>query len=152
MTVQLNKNLALRIGLALAMALAIWSPAQAQSGEPAKAKKMTMGHAKMEHSKMEHSKMMMEHCQGMMADMKAQDTELTLQVARMNSATREAKVDLMAEIITQMTAERTAMNAKMAGMHMEMMKHMQMGMGSKPHHPKMKGMEKKSEELHKVDK
>ena len=37
------------------------------------------------------------------------------------------------------------MNEKMSHMHMEMMKHMQMGMGSMPHHAKLKGMEKDSE-------
>jgi hypothetical protein len=152
MTIQLNKNLGTRIGLALAMALASWSPAQAQSGEAAKAKKTMMEGSKMDHSQMEHSKVMMERCQGMMADMKAQDTELTLLVGRMNSATGEARVDLMAEIITQMTEQRAAMNAKMASMQMEMMKHMQMGMGSKPHHPSMKGMGQKTEEPPKANK
>jgi hypothetical protein len=33
-----------------------------------------------------------------------------------------------------------------------MMKHMQMGMGSKPHHPKMKGMDTKSEDMPKDQK
>lgn len=147
MTLPQNHPFSIRTGLALALALAIWSPAGAQPTEPAKAKAVAdhskMDHAKMDHAKMDHAKMMMAHCKGMMADMKTQDAELTLQVARMNSATREAKLDLMAEIITQMTAQRAAMDAKMADMHLEMMKHMQMGMGSKGHHPKMKDMDKK---------
>lgn len=147
MTFQPKKNLAIRSALALAMAVTVWSPSFAQVSEPAKAKKMTMDHAKMAHPKMEHSKMMMDRCQGMMAEMKTQDAQLTLQVARMNSATKEAKLDLMAEIITQMSDQRTAMNAKMAGMHMEMMKHMQMGMGSMSHHSKMKGMDKNSGDM-----
>jgi hypothetical protein len=152
MEIQISKNLAIRSALALAMAFTAGSSAFAQSSEPAKAKKMTMDHAKMGHPKMDHAKKMMDRCQGMMAEMKAQDAQLALQVARMNSATKEAKLDLMAEIITQMSEQRTAMNARMADMHMEMMKHMQMGMGSMSHHSKMKGMDKKTEEMQKGQK
>jgi hypothetical protein len=137
MTTQMNRNLAIHTGLTLALALAVWSPALAQSAEPAKAKKMTM-----EGKPMEHSKLMMEHCKSMMADMKTQDAELAALVATMNSATKESKVDLMAEIITKMTEQRTAMNAKMGQMHMDMMKHMHAGEGSMPHHPVKKDMEK----------
>ena len=144
MNIQLIKNLATRSGLALAMTLAVWTPAQSQSSEPAKAKKMAM-----EGKTMDHSKMMQEHCKAMMAEMKTQDAELTAQVARMNSASKESKLDLMAEIITKMTEQRTAMNAHMGKMHMEMMKHMEMCMGPMSHHPMMKGMDKKSEEMHK---
>lgn len=112
MTIQLNKNFTIRTGLALALALAIWSPSQAQSSEPAKAKNTKMDHSRMDHSQMEHSKMMMDHCQKMVADMKAQDAELAQLVARMNSAT-EAKVDRMAEIITHMAKQRADMNKTM---------------------------------------
>jgi len=142
MKIQLIKNLALRSGLALAMTLALGAPGMAQSTD----------HSKMEHSKMDHSKMKSDHMKEMMAEMKAQDAELTAQIARMNSATREAKLDLMAEILTKMVDQRTAMNARMEQMHGEMMKHMEMGMGSKPHHPKMKGMDTKSEEMPKDQK
>lgn len=155
MDIQPNKNLAVRTGLALAMALAVWSPASSQSPEPAKAKKMpmegkTMKGKAMEGKTMEHSKMMMDRCQAMMTEMKAQDAELATQIAAMNSATPEAKVDLMAAIITKMAQQRTAMNARMAEMHMEMMQHMQMGKGSMSHPPMshppmMKGMDKKPE-------
>ena len=140
MKIQLIKHLATRSGLALAMTLAIWTPALSQSSEPAKAKKMTM-----EGKSMEHSKMMEEHCKAMLAEMKTQDAELAAQVARMNSASKESKLDLMAEIITKMTEQRTAMNAHMGKMHMEMMKHMDMCMGSMSHHPMMKDKDKKSE-------
>jgi hypothetical protein len=142
MKIQFNKNQAIRSGLALAMALALWAPGMAQSTD----------HSKMDHSQMDHSKMKSDHMKEMMAEMKAQDAELTLLVARMNSAEREAKVELMAEILTKMVDQRTAMNARMEQMHGEMMKHMQMGMGSKPHHPKMKDMDKKSEEMQKEQK
>ena len=140
MKFQLVKNPAIRTVFAIGMTLALGFPALAQPAEPAKPGKMAMGHAKMN-----HSKMLMDRCQGMMDDMKAQDSELTARIAEMNAASRESKVDLMAAIITQMAQQRAAMNARVASMHMEMMKHMQMGMGSAPHHAKMKGLEKDSE-------
>ena len=142
MKIQLIKHLAIRSGLALAMALALGTPGMAQPTD----------HSKMDHSKMDHAKMNSDHMKEMMAEMKAQDAELTAQIARMNSATREAKLDMMAEILTKMVDQRTAMNARMEQMHGEMMKHMQMGMGSKPHHPKMKGMDMKSEDMPKEQK
>jgi hypothetical protein len=147
MKIQLNKYLALHASLVLAMALALGAPGMAQSMDHSK-----MDHAKMDHSRMDQSKMKSDHMKEMMAEMKAQDAELTAQVARMNSASKESKVDLMAEIITKMVEQRTAMNARMEQMHGEMMKHMQMGMGSKPHHSKMKGMDKKAEEMPKEQK
>jgi hypothetical protein len=64
----------------LALAVAIWSPVQALSAELAKGKKM------MEGKMMERCRERMEQKQKMMADMKAQDAELTEQVAEMNSA------------------------------------------------------------------
>ncbi|HEX7554910.1 MAG TPA: hypothetical protein VF378_15245 [Geothrix sp.] len=142
MKILLIKNLAIRSGLALAMALALGAPGMAQSTD----------HAKVDRSKMDHAKMKSDHMKEMMAEMKAQDAELTAQIARMNSATREAKLDMMAEILTKMVDQRTAMNARMEQMHGEMMKHMEMGMGSKPHHPKMKGMDMKSEDMPKEQK
>ncbi len=145
MNIRPTGTLAIRTGLALAMTLAVWSPALAQSAEPAK--KMTLAG-----KKMDHAQMMVDRCQGMMAEMKIQDAELTAQVARMNSASKESKVDLMAEIITKMVQQRTAMDARMTQMQMEMMKQMQMGMRSKLHHPMMKGMDKKSEEMAKPQK
>lgn len=130
MKIQLTKNLAVRSGLVLAMALALGAPGMAQSTD---------------HTKMDHSKMKSDHMKEMMAEMKALDADLTAQVARMNSASKEAKMDLMAEIITKMVEQRAAMNARMEKMHGEMMKHMEMRMDSKPHHSKMKGMDKKAE-------
>ena len=143
MTIKLNKNLAIPTGLALAMGLAAWSPALAQSTEPAKAKKMTEA---MEHSKTEHSRKMMDRCHDMMATMKAQDAELAALVASMNSAPKDSRVDLMADIITKLADQRAAMHARMAEMHMEMMKHMQLGEGATPHHSMKKEMDKKAEE------
>ncbi len=104
----------------------------------------TMKGKTMEGKPMEQSKMM-DRCQAMMTEMKAQDAELATQIAAMNSATPEAKVDLMAAIITKMAQQRTAMNTRMAEMHMDMMQHMPMGKGSMSHPPMMKGMDKKPE-------
>jgi hypothetical protein len=147
MNILLNRNLVFRSGLALALALAFDAPGMAQSTDHSK-----MDHSKMEPAQMDHSKMKSDHMKEMMGEMKAQDAELTAQVARMNSATGETKVQLMAEILTKMVDQRTAMNARMEQMHGEMMKHMQMGMGSKPHHPKMKGVDEKPEEMPKQQK
>jgi hypothetical protein len=135
---QTNTNLIICLSLALALALAIWSPIQAQSAEPAKGKTM------MEGKMMERCQAMMEQKQKMMAEMKAQDTELTAEVAKMNNAPDDKKVGLMAAILSQMVEQRTAMNARMAKMQEEMMKHMgqhmQMGKESLSQCPMMKGM------------
>jgi hypothetical protein len=147
MNIQFKKKPAVRAGLVLAMALTLGAPGMAQSMDPSKT-----DHAKMDHAKMDHSKMKSDHMRDMMAEMKAQDAALTALVARMNGAPKEAKSDLMAEIVTKMVEQRTAMNARMEVMHGEMIKHMEMGMGSKSHHPKMKGMDEKAEAMPKVPK
>jgi hypothetical protein len=138
MKYQTNTNLVIRSSLALALALAIWSPGQSQSAEPAEGKMMMKG------KMMTHCQEMKEQKQKMMEDMKAQDTELTEQVARMNSAPENKKVDLIAAIVTRMAEQRIAMNARMAKMQDEMMKHMmehmQMGKESLSQCPVMKGM------------
>jgi hypothetical protein len=80
----------------------------------------------------------------MMAEMKAQDAELTAQVAEMNSASADKKVDLIAAILTDLVEGRTAMHARMVNMQEEMMphmmQHMQMGQESMANCPMMKGM------------
>ena len=135
---QTHTNFIIRSSLALALALAIWVPVQARSAEPAEGKMMT--EAKM----MERCQAMKEQKEKMMADMKAQDAELTVQVAKMNSAPENKKLDLMAAVVTQMVEQRTAMNVRKAKMDEEMMKHMmqhmQMGKESMSQCPMMKGM------------
>ena len=80
----------------------------------------------------------------MMADMKAQDAELTEQVAKMNSAPEDKKMGLMAAVLTHMVEQRIAMDARKAKMEEEMMQHMmqhmQMGKESMSQCPMMKGM------------
>ena len=80
----------------------------------------------------------------MMAEMKAQDAELTARVARMNNAPENEKPALMAAIVTTMLEQRIARDAHKAKMEEEMMKHMmqhmQMGKESMAQCPMMKGM------------
>lgn len=94
---------------------------------------------------------MLERCQEMaemrekmMAEMKAQDAELTAQVAEMNDAPADNKIDLIAAAVTHMVEQRTAMHARMEKMQGEMMQHMaqhmQMGKESMANCPMMKGM------------
>ena len=133
-----NRNIVICSGLALALALTIWSPALSQSAEPMEGKMMMDG------KMMERCQAMMAEKQKLMADVKAQDAELTEQVAKMNSAPQDKKMSLMAAIITRMVEQRTAMNARMAKMQEKMMKHMmehmQMGKESMSQCPMMKGM------------
>ena len=135
---QMGTSLIIRSSLALALALAIWSPLQAQSAEPAEGKMMT--EAKM----MEQCQEMKEHKQKMKEDMKAQDTELTNQITKMNHAPKDKKINLMAAVITRMVEQRIAMDARKAKMEDEMMQHMmqhmQMGKDSMAQCPMMKGM------------
>ena len=135
---QTNMNLVIRSSLAVALALAVWSPIQAQSGEPARVKNTAA--AKM----MERCQEMKEQQQKMKEDMKAQDAQLTEHLAEMNRAPEDKKMDLMAAVITQMVEQRIAMDARKAKMEDEMMQHMmqhmQMGKESMSQCPMMKGM------------
>jgi len=89
----------------------------------------------------------------MIADMKAQDAELTAQVAKMNKAPKNEKVMLMAAVLTSMVEYRTAMHARMEKMQGEMMQHMmqhmQMGKESMMKCPMMTDMEVKPMDSHK---
>ena len=125
-------NASLVILSSLTLAMAIWSPVQAQPVEP------TQGKIMMEGKMMERCQEMKEQKQKMMADMKAQDAELTEQVARMNSAPEDKKLGLIASAVTRMVEQRTAMNARMAKMQEKMMEHMQMGKESMLQCPMMK--------------
>ena len=133
-------NTSLLIGslLTLALVLAIWSPVPSRSAEPAGGKMMMDG------KMMERCRELKAQKQKMMEDMKAQDAELTEQVAKMNSAPADKKMNLMAAVITHMVEQRIAMDARMAKMQDEMMQHMmqhmQMGKESMSQCPMMKGM------------
>jgi hypothetical protein len=90
---------------------------------------------------------MTEQRQKMMAEMKAQDAELTAKVAEMNSAPEGTKLDLIADVVTIMVEQRTAMHARMEKMQgkmmQHMMQHMQMGKESMSQCPMMKDMHMK---------
>lgn len=152
---QTNTNLLVRTSLALALAVASWLPiAVTAADEPMKP--MKGGEHQMMLNEVNtkqpvDAKMMMQRCQAMkehkekmMTDMRAQDAELTEQVAKMNRAPLDKKTDLMAAVLTQMVEQRMAMNAGMAkmqdGMMQHTMQHMQMGKESMAQCPMMKGM------------
>ena len=138
--------------LTLALALVIWSPIPLQSAEHAEGKEMM----KMESRMIEKCKEMKKEKQEMQAKMKAQDAELTAAVATMNRAAQDKKVDLLADVVTRLVEQRTAMNVQQAKMQEKMMKHMMehMEMGKEsmakcPMMKKMKGMEGKLKGDHK---
>ena len=145
-----NTNLIIRSFLAVALALAIWSPVQVRSAGPTDGK-MIIGGTMMMGGQMMTETNMTQRCQAMkeqkekmMADMEAQDAELTAQVAKMNSAPEDQKVGLMSAIVTHMVEQRIAMDARKAkmddAMMQHMMQHMQAGKESMSQCPMMKGM------------
>jgi hypothetical protein len=156
----LNTNYLLGAGVAMAMAMTICLPVTITAAdEPMKPMKggehqemMLKGEdAKGTPGKMMMDGKMMQGCQAMMdqkqkmaEDMKAQDAQLTKELADMNSASDDKKTALMATVITHMVEQRIAMNAQMATMHdkmmQHMMQHMQMGKESMMQCPMMKGM------------
>ena len=91
---QMKTNLAIRSSLALGFALTVWAPVYAQSPQPAAGKAMT------EANMMEHCQEMKDQKQKMKEDMKAQDAQLTEQLADMNRAPKDKKVGLMASALT----------------------------------------------------
>ena len=135
---QLNANLAVRLSLALAVALALLSPLQVRSAEPAKEKVM------MEAKMMERCQEMKAQKQKMMAEMKAQDDHLTDQIAQMNRAPTDKKMELMASVLTHLVEQRVSMRVQKSKMEEQMMQHMmqhmQMGAESMSKCPMMKAM------------
>ena len=133
-----NTNLLITSSLALALALSIWTPVQSQSAEPAEGQQMLKG------KMTQRCQAMQEKKQKMQAEMKAQDDELTEQLARMNRAPDDEKVGLLAAVVTQMVEQRKVMNTRKAKMQEEMMQHMmqdmQKGPDSMAQCPMMKGM------------
>ena len=143
MKTKTNRNPVILSSLALTLALAIWSPVYAQSPKPAEGNGMAKA-------------TMMERCQDMMAhkttleeDIKAQDGELTRQLAEMNRAPQNRKMGLMAAVLTRMVEQRITMDARKAAMEEEMMQHMmqhmQMGQESMASCPMMQGMKGKDD-------
>jgi hypothetical protein len=140
---QTHTNLIIRSSVALALTLAIWTPGQARSAEPTAG--MMMGGKMMSETNMTPRHQAMQERRGkMMADMQAQDAQLTGQITEMNSAPENKKLDLMAAIVTRMLAQRTAMNTRMQNMQGEMMGNMmptmQMDTNSMSQDSTMQGM------------
>ena len=135
---QTNTNLAIRSSFALGLALAVWSPLHAQVTQP------TEGRAMTEATMMERCQEMKDQKQKLKEDMKAQDAQLTEQLAEMNRAPKDKKVGLMATALTGMVQQRITMDARKAKMEDEMMQHMmqhmQMGKESMSQCPMMKSM------------
>ena len=111
--------------LVLALALVIWSPALSQPVETTEGKTM------MGPQPMGCCQDMKAQKEEMWKDIKAQDVALTELVAKMNSAAKDKKVDLMAAVITCMVELRIANDTRNERMQedvmMHMMMHMQMG-------------------------
>ena len=139
MKTKANRTCVLQTISAIAFLLVIVSPLQAMCVEATDGKEMTM------------PKMMMEQCQEMKVqkqkmadDVKAQAAELTDQIAKMNSAPADQKINLLAAVVTHMAEQRVAMDIRKAKMEEEMMKHMmqhmQMGKESMSQCPMMTGM------------
>ena len=141
---QNNSNLVIRSSLALALAVAIWFPIQVRSAGPADGKMMMGGKMMSETNVMPRSQAMPEQKDKMMADMKEQDAQLAGQIAEMNRAPADKKLDLMAAIVTRMAAQRADMNARMETMHEAMVKNTQMEQGSMSSNPMMQGMDTNS--------
>jgi len=138
MNIKIPTLLLSRSCFVLGVALSLWSPLHAQSTEP-----MDM--------KMKADGKMMACCQDMMAqkakmmaDIKAQDAELTEHIAKMNRATGDEKTSIMAAVITHLVELRISIDERKAKMEeammAHMMKHMKMGAKSMDDCPLMKGM------------
>lgn len=83
---------------------------------------------------------MREQKETMKEERKAQDAELTEQVAKMTSAPEDKKMSLMTDVITRLVEQRIARDEKKAKMEEQMMQNMPMGKDSMSHCPMMKGM------------
>ncbi len=75
---------------------------------------------------------MLDQHRKMMADMTAQDAELTELVARMNKAPQAQKIDLLADIVTRLVAQQTARHTRMQNMRAAMRGYMPMDPDSMP--------------------
>ena len=123
-----------RLSLAFAITLALLSPLRAQSAAPAHGSTMAVGTMAERHQAMQSQREMM------MAEMKQQDTELSAQLARIKSASKAQKVDLLVAVVARMVEQRAAMHAQMDAMMKEMMAVMPMAPGSMSSQPMMNDM------------
>ena len=113
-------------GVALAFGIVSVFPLQINATEPMRGSMMMDG------AKGEMQQAMHQRHQALMLEMKTQDDELTALVAKMNKATKDKKVDLLATIVTRMVEQRASMNQRMMKMHEEMMMPTATGNEKKP--------------------
>ena len=118
MTTKTNRTLFIILTLAMAVVGVVWYPALSQSAEPAKVKAMMQGDMPKCCTTMKVQN------QKMWKDLKVQDAALTEQVAKMNSASENKKMTLMAALITRMVEQQTATNVRMEKKQEDMMQHM----------------------------
>jgi DNA-binding transcriptional regulator YdaS (Cro superfamily) len=135
---QRNTHLVVCSSLAVVLALALRSPVQAQSAQLTEEKTPTAA------AMMERCQEMKEQKQKLKEDMKAQDAQLTEQLANMNHAPEDKQTGLIASVLTHMVEQRIAMDARKSQMEeamtKHMMQHMQMGKESMSQCPMMKSM------------
>ncbi len=131
-------NLVAHSTLALALIVGFSSPNQAQS-------------PKTQDAKLAADEPMTEQCEAlkdaktkMVADMRAENLELTTQISKMNGASQDKKLDLLAAIVTRAVEQRTAMAPRMEKMESDMLKHLMQhmlrGRDSLVQCPLMKGL------------
>ncbi|MDD5272846.1 MAG: hypothetical protein PHU14_09030 [Methylovulum sp.] len=116
-----SQNTITHSSLILALSVLICLPVHAESAAIAEQK------ATIAPTTMENCHAMQAQKQKMLDDMKVQDSELTEQLAKMNSAPDDKKVGMIAAVVTHMVEQRIAMDARKAKLEDMMMQHMQMG-------------------------
>ncbi len=135
---QPNPHLLTRSTLAFALAIAIWSPLPTRAAEPMHMHEMSDAKMMEQCQEMKHQKMKLN------ADIKVQDVQLAEQLAAMNRAPKDQKIDLMAAVLNHLVNERIVLDARKIKMEDAMMqhmvRHMEMGMASMSSCPMMKGM------------
>lgn len=119
-----NKQLLVGTSLALALGFAVWSPVQAGPSDSKDGAVLT-------------ESQMAEHCKAMKSarakfreDVRVQDTQLADQLSKMNTASDDRKVGLMAALLNTVVDQKIAMDVRSATAEDEMMRHMMQHMQS----------------------
>ena len=122
MNTPLDIRRALLAFVLLAAAFALSQSSYSLNAHPASEKPMAggsmtgHGHAKMMAA---HDQMMAEHAK-MIADLKAKDAEIATLVTQLNSASADKKVNLLADIVTRLSAQQATLHSGMDSMHQMM--------------------------------
>ena len=146
MTHGTNLTLFASSSLALTLLVGGWATLQAQTQKPVEASSAA------DEPMLAQCETLKEQRTKMMSDMKADDGALTAQVAKMNSAPADKKLDLLAAVVTRGVEQRVAMTPRMekmsADMLMHVLQHMQRGKDSMLQCPMMNEMGGKSAGTH----